>query len=196
MRALGVDPVHDTRSTFRALVGAMARPGTVESVPAAPADHAVLATLVDHEVTLHTEDDELREALSNAGRYEPAPLERADVIHVRGSTDERITDAERGTLKEPSDGAIAVYRVDGLAEGPAGDEESEDGRSLPDDAVALRVAGPGVPGRQQFRVAGVPETEVGAIADVGDEFPRGVEAVFAAEETVAALPRSVSVEVA
>jgi alpha-D-ribose 1-methylphosphonate 5-triphosphate synthase subunit PhnH len=195
MRALGVDPVHDTRSTFRALVDAMARPGTVESVPATPADHAVLATLVDHEVTLHTEDDALRATLENAGRFEPAPLEQADIVHARGSTGGRIADAERGTLKEPSDGAMAVYRVDGLAEGPAGDERREHGQSVLDDAVSLRVSGPGVPGRRQFRVAGVPETEFGAIAEASN-FPRGVEVVFAAEATVAALPRSVSVEVA
>jgi alpha-D-ribose 1-methylphosphonate 5-triphosphate synthase subunit PhnH len=53
MRALGVDPVYGTRATFRALVDAIACPGTVEEAPALPADHAVLATPVDHEVTPH-----------------------------------------------------------------------------------------------------------------------------------------------
>jgi alpha-D-ribose 1-methylphosphonate 5-triphosphate synthase subunit PhnH len=192
MRALGVDPVHDTRRTFRALVDAMARPGTVESVPVSPADHAVLATLVDHEVTLHTADERLREVLASAGRYEPAPVDEADVVHVHNSTGGRIADAERGTLKEPSDGATAVYRVDGLASGPAGD----DARSLSADSLSLRTTGPGVPGRREFRVAGPPESEVAAIATAGETFPRGVEVVLAAGDALAALPRSVSVEVA
>ena len=60
MRALGLDPVHDTRRTFRALLDVLARPGTVAPAPVEPADHAVLATLVDHEVGLHTEDDPRR----------------------------------------------------------------------------------------------------------------------------------------
>lgn len=194
MRALGVDPVHDTRTTFRALVDAMARPGTVKSVPVSPADHAVLATLVDHEVTLHTEDGTLREALSSAGRYDPVPLEEADVIHVQGSTGGRVAAAERGTLKEPSDGATAVYRVDGLASGPGTDGDGAD--ALPDDALLLRATGPGVPDRRLFRVAGLPETEVGAIADASAGFPRGVEVILAGEDCVVALPRSVIVEVA
>jgi alpha-D-ribose 1-methylphosphonate 5-triphosphate synthase subunit PhnH len=172
----------------------MARPGTVESVPVSPADHAVLATLVDHEVTLHTGDETLREALSSAGRYDPAPLEAADVIHVRGSTGGRVAAAQRGTLKEPSDGATAVYRVDGLASDPGADGDGAD--ALPDDALVLRVTGPGVPGRRLFRVAGLPEPEVGAIADASAGFPRGVEVVLAAEDRLAALPRSVTVEVA
>jgi alpha-D-ribose 1-methylphosphonate 5-triphosphate synthase subunit PhnH len=186
MRALGIDPVHDTRPTFRALVDAMARPGTVESVPVTPADHAVLATLVDHEVTIATEDDRLVEALSNAGRYEPAPLDTADIVHVSGPTDGRITEAERGTLKEPSDGATAVYRVDGLA--GAADEASE----VP---VTFRVTGPGVPGHRRLGVAGLPPEEADPITALGESFPRGVDVVLAAADRVAALPRSVSLDV-
>jgi alpha-D-ribose 1-methylphosphonate 5-triphosphate synthase subunit PhnH len=186
MRALGIDPVHDTRSTFRALVDAMARPGTVESVPVTPADHAVLATLVDHEVTIATEDDQLVEALSNAGRYEPAPLDGADLVHACGSTDGRIVEAERGTLKEPSDGATAVYRVDGLV--GAVDEAS-------DASVTLRIAGPGVPGHRRLGVAGLPPAEADAVATLGESFPRGVDVVLTASDQVAALPRSVTLDV-
>lgn len=205
MRALGVDPVSDTRVTFRALVNAMARPGRIESVPASPADHAVMATLVDHEVTLHSGDEDLRETLSNAGRYEPAPLEDADVVHVQNPTDGRVAEAKQGTLKEPSDGATAVYRVDELIEASNRDPKNRDAgsrsddvdgdSSLSDDTVALRVSGPGVPGRRTFQVAGVPAEEIGPIANINEEFPRGVDVVFAAGNRIAALPRSVAVEV-
>ena len=76
MRRLGLDPVHDTRVTFRALCAAMSRPGTVETVPA-PADYAVLATLVDHEVTLATADADLQAALRREGRPRRSRLGRS-----------------------------------------------------------------------------------------------------------------------
>lgn len=184
MRALGLDPVHDTRRTFRALLDVLARPGTVAPAPVEPADHAVLATLVDHEVGLHTEDDRLREALATAGRLTPAPLETADLIHVHGGTDGRIGEASRGTLKEPSEGATVVVRVDGLAAGP-GDEPA-------DGVVTVAVTGPGVDGERRFRVAGLPAAEIEAVAAATDGYPRGIELVLAAPGRLAALPRSVA----
>lgn len=183
MRALGLDPIHDTRRTFRALLDATARPGTVTPAPTEPADHAVLATLVDHEVGLHTEDDRLREALATAGRLTPAPFETADLIHVHGGTDGRIGEAARGTLKEPGEGATVVVRVDGLAAG-AGDEPA-------DGVVTVAVTGPGVDGERRLRVAGLPAAEIEAVAAATDGFPRGIELVLAAPERIAALPRSV-----
>jgi phosphonate C-P lyase system protein PhnH len=111
MRALGLDPVHDTRRAFDGLLAAMSRPGTVQSVPA-PADHAVVATLVDHEVTVATDDGTLRDALSEQGRLDPASPERADIVHGGERPDVDVRDCERGSLVEPSDGATVVYRVE------------------------------------------------------------------------------------
>lgn len=62
-----MDPVHDTRACFRALVDAQSRPGTVQSVDSEPADHAVLATLVDHEVSIATPDEAIASALASEG---------------------------------------------------------------------------------------------------------------------------------
>ncbi|MFB6174034.1 MAG: phosphonate C-P lyase system protein PhnH [Halobacteriales archaeon] len=182
MRALGIDPVHDTRETFRALCAATSRPGTVRRVPTPPADHAVAATLVDHEVTTHTPDADLRAALAAAGRYEPAPPEAADVVHARGAPEWDVRDLERGSPVEPSDGATVLYRVGDLSADPAAGE------------TAVTVAGPGVPGE---RTAGVdlPAAELRALAEAGSTYPRGVDAVFAADKRLFALPRSVSLEV-
>jgi alpha-D-ribose 1-methylphosphonate 5-triphosphate synthase subunit PhnH len=190
MRALGMDPVHETRATFRALVDAMSRPGTVQSLPVTPADRAVLATLVDHEVTVHTRDDDLRAALSTEGRLSEAAFEDADIIHVRSTTNGRICNADRGTLTEPSGGATVVYAVEQLM------ENAERDTADADRWTQLSLSGPGVPDVRSLTVTGLATDEFVALADAQSTFPRGVDAILATDATVAALPRSVALEVA
>lgn len=183
MRALGIEPVHDTRATFRALCDAMGRPGTVQSVPATPSDHAVVATLVDNEVTVHTPDDAVREALAAAGRYEPAPATTADVVHADGPPTWDVRDLERGSLLEPSDGATVVYRVETIDEGATG------------ATTAVTVTGPGVPAVRTVGVS-LPGPEIEALSEAQSTYPRGVDAIVAAGDRVVAFPRSLSLEVA
>jgi alpha-D-ribose 1-methylphosphonate 5-triphosphate synthase subunit PhnH len=182
VRALGIDPVHDTRRTFRALCAATSRPGTVQETPTAPADHAVLATLVDHEVRTHVDDEDLAAALSRQGRLATAPPTEADVVHTRGPPAWDARDLKRGTQVEPSDGATVCYRVDGLAdEGCPGHTE-------------LRLSGPGVSGERTLAV-GLPATALRALAAASETYPRGVDAVFTSGTRLAAVPRSATVEV-
>ncbi|SFK67882.1 alpha-D-ribose 1-methylphosphonate 5-triphosphate synthase subunit PhnH [Halogranum rubrum] len=190
MRALDIDPVHDTRETFRALVDATSRPGTVEQTPTTPAVHAVVATLVDHEVTLHGGGDELRTTLGRESRLDTAPFEDADVVVVDGHTDGRVTVAKRGSLKEPSEGATLVYEVADLS----ADTEPIDGDD--DQTLTLAVSGPGVPDTRTFGVDGLPATEVEAIAEAQSGYPRGVDVYLAADDRVVGLPRSVDLSVA
>jgi alpha-D-ribose 1-methylphosphonate 5-triphosphate synthase subunit PhnH len=184
MKALGVDPVHDTRETFRALVDAASRPGTVQTTPVDPAAHAVASTLVDHEVTFCGDEEPVLSALERESRLNEAPFETADVVLVDGHTDGRVTEAKRGTLKEPSDGATLVYSVETLTDLPAAAA----------DCLELAVSGPGVPGTRTFGVDGLPSEEVAAIASAQSTYPRGVDVYLAADDRVAALPRSVDVE--
>ncbi len=182
MRALGLDPVDDTRRTFDSLLAAVSRPGTVQSAPS-PADHAVVSTLVDHEVTLATEDDTLEEALSGHGRIDAEPPETADIVHARGCTSWDVRECDRGSLVEPSGGATIVYRVDTVT------------GSTREDCVTATLTGPGVDGVATLSVS-LPAAELSALAEAQSSYPRGVDAVFAGDGCVAALPRSVSVEVA
>ena len=69
-----MDPVHDTRAVFQSMMTAMSRPGTIHDVPTEPADHAVLATLVDHEVTLYSRDERVCNAFAAEGGYTEGPL--------------------------------------------------------------------------------------------------------------------------
>jgi alpha-D-ribose 1-methylphosphonate 5-triphosphate synthase subunit PhnH len=182
VRALGLDPVHDTRETFRALCDAMSRPGTIQRTPVTPADHAVAATLVDHEVATHTDDATLRDALTAQGRFEPADPEDAVVVHARDLPSWDVRDLGRGSLVEPGEGATVIYRVESLSTDPA------------DDATTVRLSGPGVPGTRTASI-GLPRDELEAIAEAQSTYPRGVDAVFAAADRVLAMPRSTRTEV-
>lgn len=185
MRALSIDPVHDTRRTFRALCDATARPGTVVDVTVESADRAVLATLVDHEVRTWSDDEELTSALADRGRLAKAPPDEADVLHVTGVPDWDVRECDRGSLVEPSDGATVVYRVSGLAAGDGGGGE---------DCTEIELTGPGVDGRRRVGV-GLPDDELDRLAQAQSTYPRGVDAYFAAGRRVAAVPRSSSLEV-
>ena len=182
MRAVGVDPVHGTRETYRALLDAMSRPGTVEPVPE-PADHAVVATLVDHEVGCWTDDDGLRSDLASQGRLDAVDQSEAAVVHARDHENVAVEDCRRGSLVEPSEGATVVYRVDSIAEG------------TDPDLTTVELTGPGVDGAAELSVA-LPPDELDAIAAAQADYPRGVDAVFASADAVAAIPRSASLEVA
>lgn len=196
MRALDVDPVHDTRETFRALVDATSRPGTIQQTPTTPATHAVVATLVDHEVTFFGGDDELRTTLDRESRLDDASFEDADVVVVDGHTDGRVAEAKRGSLKEPSEGATLVYDVSGVAaeseDSPDDVGRSEDGER---ETLTLAVSGPGVPETRTVAVDGFPAAEVEAIAEAQSAYPRGVDVYLTAADRVVGLPRSVDVAV-
>ncbi|MFB6235018.1 MAG: phosphonate C-P lyase system protein PhnH [Halopenitus sp.] len=182
MRALGLDPVHDTRDTFRALCDAMSRPGTVQQTPMTPADHAVAATLVDHEVSTYTDDDDLREQLSSQGRLTESQPSEADIVHTHGVPSWDVGELVRGSLVEPSDGATAIYRVESLSTRP------EDG------LTTIIVSGPGVPDTRTASL-GLPAEEIDAIAAAQSTYPRGVDIIFTAADQVVSIPRSVSMEV-
>ena len=186
MRTLGIDPVHDTRGCFRALVDAMSRPGTVATSPTEPAAYAVLATLVDHEVTLYSPDDRIKTALANEGRLTEADREQADIVHAPEPDACPVGELSRGSLKEPSDGATVVYRVDGL----------QSDAEIPAAGTELTLSGPGVDGRRRLGVEGFTPADARALAATQDSYPRGVDAVLTTETEIAAVPRSVELEVA
>jgi alpha-D-ribose 1-methylphosphonate 5-triphosphate synthase subunit PhnH len=181
VRAIDVDPVHDTRRTFDGLLSATSRPGEVHEVPA-PADHAVVATLVDHEVTIATDDEVLRDALAGQGRLEAADPEDADVVHLRDHARVDVRACKRGSLVEPSEGATVVYRVASVAAGSGA-------------GTAVTLSGPGVDGTATLSVS-LPESALTALIEAQSDYPQGVDAVFAAADRLAAVPRSVTMEVA
>lgn len=182
MRALGLDPIHGTRETFRALCSAMSRPGSIQQTPFAPADHAIAATLVDHEIKTHTTDEALRNALSAQGRLQDTRPENADIVHTHGVPSWDVEKLARGSSVEPSNGATVIYRVDSVAVSP-----------LP-NATTVTLSGPGIQTTASVSI-GLPAAELNSIHKAQSTYPRGVDALFTAGDQVVAIPRSVSMEV-
>jgi len=182
VRALGLDSVHDTRETFRALCDAMSRPGTVQQTPTAPADHAIAATLVDHEVSTYTDDDGLREELSSQGRLDESQPGEADIVHTHGVPSWDVGDLTDGSLVEPSDGATVIYRVESISTDP---EEC---------LTTVTLSGPGILDTRAVSL-GLPADELAAVAEAQSAYPRGVDTIFTAADRVVAIPRSASMEV-
>lgn len=193
---LSLEPVRDTQVTFRVLLDAMARPGTVKRLPVAARDApvnpwlaAVLVTLLDHEVSLAVEPFDGGDALELFVRQRTAVASAAaeDADFVVASADRLDPVLPRrlrqGTLAYPNDSATLLILV------PSLDQSDPNG-------VLLELTGPGVPTGHQARVTGLDPALFDARDEVA-EYPCGIDLILVDPAgRVAALPRTTTIEVA
>ena len=182
------DPVLDAKAHFRAVLDALARPGTVvpfapvlvPPAPLTPALAALALTLADYEAPLWLD-----------GRLAAA----GDVAaYLRFHTGARL-------VADPREAAFALVAdfaaLPPLAAFALGTDEYPD-RSTTilaavqalDDGAALVLRGPGIRGEAGLRVAPWRDGLTGELAANRALFPRGVDLVLAAPDGLAALPRS------
>ncbi len=172
-------------AVYRAVLGAMSRPGTIQPLPEAAAAAAVLhvlGALLDHEATFHVhQDDALAQELRRTTGGRPAPLDRADfLVFPSGGSHGLLRQAKRGTLEYPDEGATALYGV----------------RELHPAAGPVLLRGPGIRDRCAPRLDGLAPDELPTLAEVNRDFPLGVDAVFLdARGRVLCVPRSTRIEV-
>ncbi|MEO0762781.1 MAG: phosphonate C-P lyase system protein PhnH [Pseudomonadota bacterium] len=176
------EPSREGAVAFRALLDAMARPGTiatlrVETPPAglSPAAAAVLLTLADPDTPVLLGADAQPAAdwlVFHAGA--PATTDRAAATLAVGNWDEMLPlDAwAEGTPDYPDQSATLVVAVEALEGGPV-----------------LTLTGPGIPGTRTFAPM-LPAGAAEALAANARRFPLGVDIVLTAGDRVAALPRS------
>ncbi len=176
------DPVHDAQASFRAVLQALARPGTLWRVappadpppPLAPAAAAVLLTLVDADAPVHL-----------AGRF--AALAPWVAFHT-GSAN-----AEPGAAAFVLSDALADFAT--LAAGT--DEVPEASTTLIlqvpalDGGPKLTLRGPGIETTRNFAPRGLPADFAARWAANRRLYPRGIDLVLCAGSTVAGLPRSI-----
>lgn len=179
------DPVAGAQSSFRALLSAMAVPGSVHEAgigltppaPLAPATAAVLLTMVDGEAPLAL--DAAAEPcrgwiafhcgamFTDAGRAHFAlALTCPDFANLNAGTDEG-----------PEESCTLILQVKALGSG-----------------TAFRLSGPGLQRSALLNVDGLPVDFAARWAANAALFPRGIDIVLCAGTTLAALPRSVMVE--
>jgi alpha-D-ribose 1-methylphosphonate 5-triphosphate synthase subunit PhnH len=190
------EPVRDAQRTFRVLLDAMARPGTVTRLPVAASDApvnpwlaAALVTLLDHEVSLALEPFERGDSLELFVRQRTAvgsaTADAADFVvaawdHLDSQLPARL---RQGSLAYPNDSATLVILVPTLDQAaPAG--------------LELALAGPGVPAGHTVRIGGL-SAELFEARDDAAEYPCGIDMMLIDPDgRVAALPRSTAIRIA
>jgi alpha-D-ribose 1-methylphosphonate 5-triphosphate synthase subunit PhnH len=179
------DPVLQAQSTFRAILDALARPGTVQPLDetvAAPAPlsagaAAAALTLCDHDITVLRANDVAEWLRFHCG----CPL----VENLRDAAFAFVGDIENlppfeafnlGTAEYPDRSTTIVLQVESFESG-----------------IDLAFEGPGIRGRKFFRAEPLPADIAERLVANRALFPRGVDLLLATRNAVAGLPRSVRI---
>jgi alpha-D-ribose 1-methylphosphonate 5-triphosphate synthase subunit PhnH len=183
-------PVHDAQAVFRAVLDCLARPGTVQPVPALPAGApfqataaAVLLTLADHETTVWLD----------------APLAAQPEVaaYVRFTTGAKIVDDPAAATFAVVSAPVAMPPLAAFAQGsPEYPDRSTtlivivDRIDAAPTSEALALSGPGIRGRAHLAFAPRPADLADQLVANRDQFPRGVDLIVCGPGIVAGLPRS------
>jgi alpha-D-ribose 1-methylphosphonate 5-triphosphate synthase subunit PhnH len=163
------------QQTFRALLNAMSRPGTVWQLPVTegPSQEGLLPVaeaLVDHEVTFAAVPDqgELVDSVLRQTGSRVAAVEDADYVFCRAdSLQEALRRCKDGTPEYPDASATVICAVDALKQGTRGGD-------------SLTLSGPGIRDEAFLRVAGLGADAVEAFRERNASPPLGVDLVFVA----------------
>jgi alpha-D-ribose 1-methylphosphonate 5-triphosphate synthase subunit PhnH len=182
--------------TFRTLLDAMSRPGTVRQLPVDPGEDpefAICSALLDYEVSYAIANPGARTAADLAAFEQRIALQTgctrvsiadaAFVLSYGPLSDNEWRDIRRGTLAFPDQGATIIYIVArvGLAYGSA-------------HGVSLTLTGPGIEHEQELMLKDLDVHEFAALGRANSEYPMGVDAMFLDRSgRVACIPRSTSV---
>ena len=180
------NPVADAQGCFRAVLDAMAHPGRIVPVaaglvapPLSPATAAVLLTLVDAETPIWLDDDAAAAGdwvRFHCGATLSEPDEAAFAVCLGLPPLDRFA---WGTHEGPETSATVIVQLPHFEAGPR-----------------LRLHGPGLEAPLTVCLGPLPH-DFGARWQANRAaFPRGVDLVLCAGDALAALPRSVTVEMA
>ena len=180
------DPVSDAQACFRAVLDAMARPGQVRRAgsdltppaPLAPATGAVLLTLADYDTPLWLDPAALSASEWIAFHCGVTVVEkRSDCSIALALSMLELSSLPAGTHELPESAATLILQVKALGRG-----------------TSYRLTGPGLREPALFSVEGLPRGFSASWHENHALFPCGVDLILCAGSTLAALPRSVSVE--
>ncbi|GJD49782.1 Alpha-D-ribose 1-methylphosphonate 5-triphosphate synthase subunit PhnH [Methylobacterium crusticola] len=189
------DPVHDAQGIFRAVMEALARPGTVQPLPVALAPPAPLTPALAG-IALALADPDAPLWLDAALAGDPAvaaflrfhtgaavvddPAAAAFALVADPAACPDLAAFAQGTPAYPDRSTtlvLAVERVSAAgAPGPGG--------------CALRLDGPGIRGTARLAAAPLPRDFAARLAHNRARFPQGVDLLLAGPGSVAGLPRS------
>jgi alpha-D-ribose 1-methylphosphonate 5-triphosphate synthase subunit PhnH len=177
------DPVREAQSTFRAVLGAMSCPGRLFRVgadltppsPLCPAAAAALLTLADAETPVSLSPD-LVDAAGWIAFHCGAPVTDEAPMFVVATTMPPLDALNGGADEAPQDSATLILQIAALGGG-----------------AAYTLSGPGLKESATLLATGLPDKFAAAWAANHALFPRGVDVILCAGDTLAALPRSVMI---
>ncbi len=184
------DPVHDAQGVFRAVMDALARPGTIQALatalappaPLTPELAAIALALADAEAPLWL-DEPLSRNLAVAeflrfhtgARITEDPMEAAFALVSDAAACPEFATFAQGTPAYPDRSATLVLAVSEL---------SNEGWHLD---------GPGIRESARLSASPLPVDILARLARNHAGFPQGIDLILAASGRVAALPRSTRV---
>jgi len=179
------DKVLSAQSTFRSVMDAMARPGSVQRIAAqagTPARMmrgaaAIALTLFDHDTPIW-----LDAAMSDVARWIKFHTSAPVVADSTIASFALIGDAENlpaldhfafGSNEYPDRSTTLILQVDSLTQGPA-----------------FELKGPGIDGSAVLQTMIRPRDLFGRLAINEALFPRGIDVVLVHDDTIVAIPRT------
>ena len=182
------DKVLSAQSTFRSVMDAMARPGSVQQVvatvgtpgPMMRGTAAIALTLFDHDtpIWLDAKMSETSEVAKWLKFHSGAPVvEDPSICHFaligNGSALPDLSSFSLGTSEYPDRSTTLIIQVDSLKHGSAYD-----------------LRGPGIDGTAVLRAMIEPANLFDRLAINETLFPRGVDVVLVSGESIVAIPRT------
>ncbi|MCX2724993.1 phosphonate C-P lyase system protein PhnH [Roseibium salinum] len=183
------DPVHDAQACFRAIMNAMARPGTLQAAtatgltppaPLTPVAAALALTLFDYDTPVWLDRSLMKsEAVKAFLRFHTgAPIVTEPV------------EAAFALVGDP----LSMIPLAGFNQGSAEyPDRSTTVILLGQDfgaAQTVTLTGPGIKDSRTFASGPLPPVFWDQVISNNKQFPRGIDVIFAGGDQIAALPRS------
>lgn len=193
------DPVFDAQAVFKAVMDAMARPGTIAPVkaPASPpaplsaTAAAIALTLCDNDTPLWL-DSQLAECAavySWLGFHTGAPLadmpgQAAFALAASPARLPPLANFAQGAQEYPDRSSTVILQVDTL---------SADAGGVPQGLRRFLLEGPGIRTTANLAASPLPANFLEQWQENRARFPRGVDLILAAPGALACLPRTVGI---
>ena len=167
---------------FRDVLDTLARPGDMrdltDSLGGSNVQRAVLATLMDAEVTLADPHEKIAAADWPLLQARRGKADSARYVVADGRRAPNFTPA-LGTLESPEFGATLLLEIDDVSSGP----------------MILKIKGPGVDGLRTLQLTGLHAGWIERRADWIGAFPLGVDLLLFDACRIVALPRTTQVAI-
>jgi len=178
--------LYETQSLFRAVMSAMAAPGSIVGAPAPEADNAmplllrICDTLIDNEVTFSVlgekVDAKFIDTIATITHAAYVDAAHADFVIIPArSSDRALLNVSRGTLEYPEKSATVIWKLDDLSAS---------------GGTTVSLCGPGIETTVTRTFDGISRDDLALIQQINHEFPLGIDLIFGDDQHIVALTRT------